>query len=256
MTRLDLVLVVGGMLLLHGAVCVDPPPPPTWPDYTFNSAECENKLSQLQDGLEDIILYATNPGGAVFWSTAADHREGGDNINMLAAQAWARANNNALGFTFYTTLEMTEGGQRLNDLDLFHDPNLPGIQAAFYWNCASMYFARQAIGDLNAFARDLRLQTEHVNTDGNFVPTFFNIELVEILNNDRNAEIVFHYNLNNGWDVWCGDEFYNYHCTGCTTTTDTERHTVSASQTYLAYVEENRAYPHYGNNVPSYTIPC
>ena len=189
MTRLDLVLVVGGLLLLHGAVCVDPPPPPTWPDYTFNSAECENKLSQLQAGLEDTILYATNPGGAVFWSTATDHQDGQPNVNMLAAQDWAAQ-------TGKMTLEMTQGGIALDAKNLFdNNSGYTPAEAAFYWNCASTYFARQASGTLHAFGRKMRLDTPWVNSDGTRVPTFFNIELVEILNNNPNAQIVFHYNF-------------------------------------------------------------
>merc|ERR1712112_700666 len=230
MTRLDLVLVVGGLLLLHGADCVDPPPPPTWPPYTFDDRYCLGALTQFGLGLENPSYYATNPGGAVFWSTAEDHVDGQDNVNMRAAQAWARA-------TGRLTLEMTYGGELLQDAMA----GWSGAVAGPIWNCASQLFARGATGIMHAFGRKARRQTNY----GNGIPTYYNIELVEILNQNIDALIVYHYNLNGGMDLWCGSN--EYHCSGCGIT-QMERYPVLARDTYEVYSNSDgkMLFPTYG----------
>ena len=62
---------------------------------------------------------------------------------------------------------------------------------------------------MHAFSRQVRTHTPW----GNGRPTFYNIELVEILNRDANAKMVFHYNANNGRDVW----YNSHHYTNCAT---------------------------------------
>merc|ERR1711962_1870381 len=78
--------------------------------------------------------------------------------------------------------------------------------AAVY--CSQLY-AWQASGTMHAFSRQVRTHTPW----GNGRPTFYNIEPVEILNRDANAKMVFHYNANNGKDVW----YNSHHYTNCAT---------------------------------------
>ena len=218
-------MLVGGLLLLKRVACQDQP---GWLTPTFDATQCPSKLGEF--GLNDPAYFATTFGGAVFWSTDIDeeaHPNPGGPRNMKAAQAWAGANNKM-------TLEMTVGGKYLVDRNLFD--NLPGDQAAFYWNCASQLFARGASGIMHAFARQLRTKTPY----GNGIPTFYNIELPAILDKDRSAQMVFHYNANNGEDIW-----YYRHYTHCAENV-MGRYSLDAYDTFAEYQFSGRPYPDYG----------
>ena len=141
---------------------------------------------------------------------------------------WAAANGKM-------TLEMTQGGIFLASLDLFNQ--IQPERAAFVWNCASQLFARNAQGTMHAFARQLRTDTPY----GNRRPTFYNIELMEILNRNENAKMVFHYDVNEGRDVWYNSQHY----TNCAANA-MERFVLFAKYTYAAYETNRIPYPDYG----------
>ena len=220
-TLLNLVLV-GGLLLLKSAACQDGP---GWLSQTFDSRECRKVLEGVR--LNSPVLFRTEPGDAVFWST--DISKAQPNPNMLAAQQWARDNNKK-------TLEMTVGGRILDAMGLFD--KWPADEAAFVWNCASKMFAQQASGTMHAFARQLRTRTDY---PGNGRPTFYNIELVQILNKNPDAQMVFHYSANGGRDVW----YNSHHYTNCDTDA-MERLTLFAKYTFAAYEQSEIPYPDYG----------
>lgn len=88
---------------------------------------------ELKDMAANSLDFGTKQDGAVFWS--------GDG-NMVKAQEWASSVGK-------TTLEQTQGGQYLNDLDLFN--NMDKGQAADVWNIASKRFAEGASGDVTVF---------------------------------------------------------------------------------------------------------
>ena len=217
-TLLNLVLVCK-LLLLKSASCQEGP---GWLSPTFNDSKCPSKLAEFD--LDDPGWFRSPSGGAVFWST--DIMNSSD--NMYAAQAWAEANNKV-------TLELTDGGKILQTLHLFDV--MDKADAAVYWNCASQLYARQATGTMHAFSRQLRTHTPW----GNGRPTFYNIELVEILNRDANAKIFFHYNANNGRDVW----YNSHHYTNCATPA-MERYYLFAKYAFAAYDQNGIPYPDYG----------
>jgi len=253
-------LLVGSLLLLHRATClpVQPPSPTSWitPTFDFDYEECLEILNEAPDGYPSpnagySNLFATAPNSAIFWST--DITGADPNDNKIAAQRWALAAGGGK-----TTLNQTPGGARLEEY-VRTNPNLPAVVTGLLWNCASLVFAHLASGTIHAFSRKMRLISPEPDPPSpywNGRPTFFNIELVEILNNNEDAQIVYHYNLNNGWDVYCGPDS---HCTGCTTDT-VDTHTELAIATYVEYNNNwptPKAYPDYGNPQDEFnTIAC
>jgi len=246
MTRLDLVLV-GGLLLLHRAACQTEPDEPGWMKDTFDAKMCPIVLGNY--GLNNPNFFATERDEAVFWSTAVDHKQGEPNVNLETAQAWAFANGKK-------TLEMTDGGMELVGWGLWQDDNTNAENgdAAYAWNCASLFFAQRVSGSIHAFSSQRRVHTPY-NENGR--PTFYNIELPNILRQNASAEIVFHYNFNNGNDVWCN----GCHCAGCTDWIE-QGYTVSAQRVYEEYGLPNDAnppripYPDYGKDDGLRTCDC
>ena len=129
--------------------------------------------------------FTTGRNRAVFWQTEKGKKSGVNSKNMEAAQRYAERANKM-------TLEMTEGGRIMDEMNLFRDDN--GItckhkctreekkKAGFLWNCASMWFAEEVTGDVDAFGSNARVQNDYVE---NGIPTFWNIELIELLNNNE-----------------------------------------------------------------------
>lgn len=93
--------------------------------------------------LADNLDVSTARNGAVFYS-------GGGNREL--AEAFARQNGR-------TTLEMTPGGQFLDDLQLF-GPNSPLTpdQATQVWSRLSQRFAAEASGNATGFVRGARAE--------------------------------------------------------------------------------------------------
>lgn len=168
---------------------------------TSSGAECVTEATcgplLAHMGFDLSTAFLTAPGGAVFWSTDTTGKN--PNQNMISAQAWATSNGKK-------TLEQTDGGVQLEKLNLFSDdPPFPktvtspinGITvpiaskatSAFYWNCASLYFAQGVAGTTHAFAEQVRVESPY----GNRIPTFFGIELPAMLVKNPNQLIVFHY---------------------------------------------------------------
>lgn len=170
---------------------------------TSSGAECvtEAKCGPLLEymGFDLSTAFLTAPGGAVFWST--DASESNPNQNMISAQTWATSAGKK-------TLEQTQGGAQLEKLNLFSGDasSFPRevtspingktvkienkATSAFYWNCASLYFAKGVAGTTHAFAQQVRLKSPY----GDNIPTFFGIELPTMLVKNPNQLIVFHYN--------------------------------------------------------------
>lgn len=102
-------------------------------------------LGQFGDEFQELLSqirkadFGTERNGAVFWS---GFHEG----NQTAAMAWAKANGKR-------TIEMTPGGQWLNNLDLYNNGNLSRLEVDNLWRAASAQFARGASGKVNAFTR-------------------------------------------------------------------------------------------------------
>merc|ERR1711892_485577 len=233
------------LLLLKGtgAIGSHVPDQPGWVCSKFDDRQCSSTLSAV--GLGEISWWTTAQNGAIFWST--DITNANPNPNMLAAQAWAV-------LTGKKTLEMTEGGRNLEAMGLPFTGSFPqtvispvnGVQvviqnaceSANYWNCASKVFAEQASGIMNAFARQLRVDSPY---PPDFVPTFYNIELPPIPKKNEDAEMVFHYNSNKGSDIWYDKKHY----TSCTPM-QAEHYSLYARNTYIVYQEKHEPYPDYG----------
>ena len=86
MTPLLNLALVGGLLLLKSAACQDGP---GWLSQTFDSRECRKVLEGVR--LNSPVLFRTEPGDAVFWST--DISKAQPNPNMLAAQGKPSSNS-------------------------------------------------------------------------------------------------------------------------------------------------------------------
>ena len=103
---------------------------------------CIDDMKKLGKGLkQEDFQVPSNKKGAVFWSTANPRkRDRSNNNDMKAAQDYADTKNKV-------TVEMTKGGRILDEMQLFSFKNRACTdedlaKAAYYWNCASMWFAQ------------------------------------------------------------------------------------------------------------------
>ena len=166
---------------------------------------------------------------------------------MKAAQDWAKAQNPPK-----STVELTAGGHILDGLGLFADNN--GItckgacrnedraQAGYYWNCASMWFAQQASGEIHAFGSKANMKSPF----NNGVPTFWNIELPNLLANNPNVKIIYNcYQANYVWYPVPGQAGCKDYST--LTATQKAKLPVRGRLVYQKYYFEGERYPNYCN---------
>ena len=194
--------------------------------------------------------FSTAENGAVFWQSATLGPNGKQiQDNMKAAWAWvARAENSGK-----MTVEKTAGGLLLEDLKLFvarNDVTCPQREctavdlnwAGYYWNCASKWFAEQASGEIHAFGSHAKTTTPY---GANGVPTFWNIELPTILKKNKNAHIIYHYNVEDY--VWYRPDGTRRKYSSLSASEKTKL-PVKAQDIYDKYYKENTGYPSYGTN--------
>ena len=219
------------------------PPPPH-----FDSRQCVSDMGNLKPSSKPngfaMTDFHTAKDTAVFWQTAEGYVSADSTTqnNMKAAQDYAiRQNPRKM------TVELTAGGHILNDLKLFGDNNgytCPGpctndgkAQAGYYWNCASMWFAQQATGEIHAFGSNAKKKSDF----NNGIPTFWNIELPNLLAKNINTKIIYHC-YTDGY-VW----YSGMGCRQYSQLTDAEEANlpVSGNLVYKKYYFEGERYPDY-----------
>ena len=225
--------------------------PPTWsipPPPHFDSRQCETQMKALKskerpNGFEKED-FSTEKNEAIFWQSAVrGPRNELLQCNMRAAWDWAAKQTPPR-----KTVEKTAGGLDLEDMKLFEAQNqytCPGractgadlAKAGYYWNCASMWFAQQASGEIHAFGSNAKLKTDY---GGNGIPTFWNIELPNLLENNPNVKIIYHYNENDY--VWYRGARKKY---TDLSTDEINKLPVRGNLIYKKYYVEGQRYPSY-----------
>ena len=220
----------------------------------FDESKCEEYMKALKppsrpNGFTKAdSLTAQN--GAVFWQSATlGPNDKKIQDNMKAAWAWVERPENSGKMT----VEKTTGGTDLENLKLFEAQNpytCPQREctagdlnwAGYYWNCASKWFAEQASGEIHAFGSHAKTTTPY---GANGVPTFWNIELPNILKKNKNAHIIYHYNVEDF--VWYKPDGTRRKYSTLSTSEKTNL-PVKAQDIYDKYYKENIGYPSYGTN--------
>merc|ERR1711962_444304 len=123
-----------------------------------NSENCERNMMKINVKKTEFKTSANN---AVFWQTEIGKKDGTDSKNMLAAHNFAKKKGKM-------TVEMTKGGKKMDKMKLFQ-----GLKnkknAAYLWNCASMWFAQQVTGDVDVFGWNANKKSKYA---ANGIPTF------------------------------------------------------------------------------------